>query len=965
MIRSPLALAGGLAGAVLMTGCAGAPPPQPPAVPAPTAVAPTPVTVQQDRTEGPRREPVLPPQLAMLAGLMPLRSIGADTFRVAHPTYDGRGVLIAILDSGIDAGVPGLRRTSTGEGKILDLRDFSGEGQVALSPIRAESDGSVTIGGQRLVGFGRVARLAAPPYYGGVVREITLGAEPEGDLNGNGVITDAFPLVVAKGTGGWVVFADTDADGSLDGEAPISDFAVSGATFTLGRPPTGSPGPITIAATFEEAGDRPLLTLVLDNSSHGTHVAGIAAGHDLFGVNGFDGVAPGAWLLGLKISNNARGGVSVTGSMLRALNYAADFAEERGLPLVINLSFGVGNEIEGAASIDSLVNEFALKHPDVLVVISAGNDGPGLSTVGFPGSADLALSVCALFPGAFTRPPEPAPDLLGWWSGRGGEVAKPDVCAPGVAFSNVPRWRTGEEISSGTSMAAPHASGAAALLLSAMQQQGRQVRAVDLKRALMATATPVPGATVLDAGSGVIDVTGAYRWLLAAHQTGIYEVHALDTGEKAGTGSAAFRRAGLRFPGDTLQQFAIRSVGGQPAARLLLEADAPWLAAPPAVDLQGRPETVTVRYDAFRIREPGLYVGTVWARPATDTIAGPSFGLVNSVVVPRSLDRPYATSGALAAGEMARFFFDVPQTRGGVLVQLLVSEPHDEATLYLFEPSGQPFRGRSSVTANRASGRAVALEVTSDDLQPGVYEAVVVAPPNAGVRYGLEASLPVAVVTAIDSGPRAVVTNATSDSLAVRVSSWLLGAVKTSHVNGMGSAPVSLPISPPEWAARLVVDVSLPQPLWNLLTDFGVTLFDADGRKVNDAPLNYAFGRHQMNLDSSKVSGPLTLELLPGFAHFEPPENWEAEVRIAFELPEPMVLVSPATTGLEAWTTLPPAGLRVVPLPPLPDDIPVPLGFQGLVEVRAIPPAGGAGPEGARRGGVAMPQPTHASPENP
>jgi hypothetical protein len=63
---------------------------------------------------------------------MPLSATGVIEFRKAYPTYDGRGVLIGILDSGIDPGIPGLSTTSTGERKILDLRDFSGEGEVKL-----------------------------------------------------------------------------------------------------------------------------------------------------------------------------------------------------------------------------------------------------------------------------------------------------------------------------------------------------------------------------------------------------------------------------------------------------------------------------------------------------------------------------------------------------------------------------------------------------------------------------------------------------------------------------------------------------------------------------------------------------------------------------------------------------------------------------------------------------------------
>ena len=931
------------------------------------APAPTPEPSPADalRNEPPRtvnpppqREPVLPPQLAMLAGLMPLRSSGADTFRVTRPNYDGRGVVIAILDSGIDAGVLGLGETTTGDRKILDLRDFSGEGRVTLIPVRPTSEGTVTIGRHRLEGVGRVARVATPPFYGGVFREITLGTAPEGDINGNGNVTDELPLLVAKSTAGWVLFADTDGDGSLTGELPVRDFAVAGEVLTFRSDPRVK-GPISIAANLVDDGGQPVLDLFLDNSSHGTHVAGIAAGHNLFGVRGFDGVAPGAWLLGLKISNNTRGGISMTGSMLRALNYAAVFAEQRGLPLVINLSFGVGNEQEGAAAIDSVIDEFALKHPEVLVVISAGNDGPGLSTVGFPGSAERALSVCALFPGVFARPPQsgvaPAPDMLGWWSGRGGEVAKPDVCAPGVAFSSVPQWRVGEEVSGGTSMAAPHVSGVAALLLSAMKQQGRTIRAVDLKRAMMATAKPIAAATVLDAGAGVVDVLRAYRWLLAAHQTGIYEVRAVseDTEERP----AAFRRTGLRSRGDTLQRFVIRSVGGQPAARLLLEADAPWLQVPSSIDLAGRPETVTVRYDAPRLRDPGLYVGTVWASPATDTIAGPSLALVNTIVVPHTIEDGFAASGSLRPGELSRFFLSVPSERGGFEVTL-ETWGSGEATMYLYEPSGQPFRDQSSITAGNESAHTATLRVSTDDLVPGVYEAVVVAPPTGGVRYSLTARLPDVVIATIDPGPRVVVQNATPSSRALRVEADLVGAVQTKRVTGKGAGPVIVRLEPPGWASRLVVDVAVPRVLWHQLTDFGMTVFDSTGRKVSDSPLNYAFGRHRVELDSSRIRGWIDLELFPGFAHLEAPETWDAEIRIIFELARQTALHQDSAMT-ESVVELSPYEARAVAIPSEAAPVPIPEGFDPFVEVRATP---SSGVSSVRRGASTLPEPALETP---
>src|SRR5207245_4017666 len=79
-------------------------------------------------------QPAVEPPVAYMLGLMPLKSTGVDVFRAAHPTYDGRGVLIAILDSGIDPNVPGLIATSTGAPKVIELRDVSAEGRVALTP---------------------------------------------------------------------------------------------------------------------------------------------------------------------------------------------------------------------------------------------------------------------------------------------------------------------------------------------------------------------------------------------------------------------------------------------------------------------------------------------------------------------------------------------------------------------------------------------------------------------------------------------------------------------------------------------------------------------------------------------------------------------------------------------------------------------------------------------------------------
>jgi subtilisin family serine protease len=906
-----------LAAAVLSAACAARGPSVADVPPQVTAVPADHVQVANAEP----RQPLLPPQAARLLGLLPRRSVGAEQFVAAHPTLDGRGVLIAILDSGIDAGVPGLRATTAGLPKLLDLRDFSREGRVRLEPLPAGRD-VLVVEGQSLDGASRIRALTTGTVYGGVLVERALGAMPAADVNGDGDRDDTIPLVVARASDGWFLLADTDGDGSLAGEDPVRDFAHAGDTFSF--------GPLTLAANFVEVGDGPQLDLFFDTSGHGTHVAGIAAGHDLFGVDGFDGIAPGAQLLGLKIANDARGGISVTGSMVRAMEYAVAYAERRQQPLVVNLSFGIGNEDgQGRPVIDSIIDAFALAHPGVVVVISAGNDGPGLSTVGFPGSAAFALSACALFPGAFAQAPStsgpPAEDVLGWWSARGGVFQKPDVCVPGVAFSNVPPWQMGEEVSGGTSMAAPQLAGVAALLLSALREEGATADAAAIATALRSTAVPIPGATTLDAGAGVPNVEAAWRWLRAGHRSGRFTVLSERDGANRGF-SAAYRRNGLAAA-DTLQRFTVRSEGGQPFARLLLRSDAPWLRAPPAVEFAGAPVTVPIVYDHRALQAPGLYVGTAWARPASDTLSGAAFGLTSSIVVPYTLERPLQLREYVAKGRSARFYLVVPDHAGGLTVRVAVADEDQAASLYLFEPTGQPQRDEAVLEVGGELPSTGTLQVRAEDLVAGVYEAVLVAPPTRGVTVELGAELaPVGLAVRGREGVQ--VTNRSGAPLAVSASMQTLGGGRRFRMHGGPSVAARERLAVPDWARSVRFEIAFSRALWPQVTDVGVSVWDSSGYLVAEGPLNYAVGRQQIAVNPG-THPVLDLEIMPGFARPDARAVWEADVTVAFLAAPDSPLTPPATLPLEL-----PVGSSAT-LPWTDDSLAwLPAGLDVLTEVR-------------------------------
>lgn len=941
---APVALLTLAAACASSTGATKPPPAQPkPAVTA-TRVPPDASRAPEPAPNRGAPQPLVDPAIAHMLGLMPLKSAGVDLFRAAHPTYDGRGILIAILDSGIDPGVPGLTVTSTGAPKVIELRDFSGEGRIPLTAFTAPSDAE-------LKGAARIGRLTtATTWYRGVFRELPLGRPPASDVNGNGRNTDEFSVIVVKASDGWVAFLDTNLDGSFEDEMPLHDYRQGREMISLGR------RPITIVANFSEVASEgtPVLDLFFDNSGHGTHVAGIAAGYNLYDVAGFSGVAPGAQVIGLKIANNARGGVTVHASMMRAIDYASRYAAQRNLPLVLNMSFGVGNEHEGRAVIDSIVDAFLLSHPDAVFAIAAGNDGPGLSTLGFPGSADLALSVGATFPGVFARPPQPgvppARDILGWFSSRGGELAKPDIVVPGIAFSTVPRWDTGNEVKVGTSMATPYASGLAASLASALVQEGRRASAVEIVQALRVAARPFGGARAIDEGAGMPVLETAYAWLVGGHQGSIYEV-------RAGTGvSAAFRRNGFAGAQDSVETFTVRHRAGLRAAQFALRADVPWLEVDDSIEAAPRLTQIPVTYHRNALVNPGVYVGTVTALNPRDPVAGPLFTLVNTVIIPTDLATKtlFDERRTIAPSAVQRYFVRVPQLDATLRVTVTVPDSQaQQATVRLYEPNGAPARSApEDILIGQEDAGSVVITVRAEDLVAGVYELDVIAPPLSAATVTVGADLgPVSLAAVGDGG--SLEASALGTSVTGEVRYRLVGAERTFAISGRGLPAESIQVRAPRWARRMEVDVQLPPELWDEMTDFSVTAYDSTGQQIRggNQPVNYAFGRMGVQLTDSMTGIPLTIELYPAFARL-PGHAWRGTTSVRFLGPD-----EPAGDGGQLSVI---AGGRTVVRLPTPPSLQLPDGFSALIEtrvtastgtmaVRRIPvPAGARGASGLR-----------------
>jgi hypothetical protein len=557
--------------------------------------------------------------------------------------------------------------------------------------------------------------------------------------------------------------------------------------------------------------------------------------------------------------------------MVRGLDYAIRYAAERRLPLVVNLSFGVGNEREGAARIDRIFDSVLTAHPDVAFTISAGNDGPGLSTVGFPGSAADVISVGAALPRYFFRQ-DPGPDLLAFFSSRGGELAKPDLVTPGVAYSTVPRWHRGDEVLQGTSMASPYAAGLVAILRSAAAQQDLPTDARRLRQALMATAAPLPGFTSFDQGSGEPDVARAWAWL-----AGKFGYPELDV--RVGPGSAAYRPDGLVGPGDTIQRFVVvRAAPGPSPLTLAFRSDTAWLVPPAPVTLTGDSAVVTVRYRADLLRAPGFHAGVVtgWG---PDTLAGPLVRLENAVVVPAAGDLASHDADPIQAGGQRRWFFRADSATP-FAVEVSAGSTGEVLGAFLHEPGGMPFRDVHELEGG-VGNDAARFHVDARDAVAGVYEVDAVAPPASN------SSAKVRVVAA----PFTLTTRATPDGLvataagrgmpsAATLSARVVGAERDVAVERRGSATPSVAFTAPAWARSIEVEFRMAPAQWSRFTDLGLTVFDSVGRQVAQSPLNYALGRLTAQLPAH--DGPLALivSLFPGFAEPGDSATWTGRLAI-------------------------------------------------------------------------------------
>ena len=373
------------------------------------------------------------------------------------------------------------------------------------------------------------------------------------------------------------------------------------------------------------------LAFAREDASHGTHVAGIAAGDSNTRASAgrvLSGVAPQAYIGNYKVFVPTVGGPNAGAAEIVA---AIEAAVADGMD-VINFS---GGEAEVEPSRDIVARALdAAAAKGVIPVVAAGNwgDDQGAGSVSSPATSTRAIAAAAV---EFLR----ATPIHAGFSSIGPTPLslqmKPDVAAPGVGVvSSVPGG--GWSSLSGTSMASPHVAGAVALLRqrhpswsvdqikAALVETGSGVR-LDANSAVLATPAYV--------GGGLVSLPQADQPLVFASPSGVsFGFHHAGTSV---THSVALADAG---GGAGTWQLSVDEWSELPGASVVV---------PPTVDVPGR---LDVQLAVAAGAQEGDATGYVTLRRGSDVRHVPFWGRVTSPRLsrhtPQTLTRPGLRRGS-------------------------------------------------------------------------------------------------------------------------------------------------------------------------------------------------------------------------------------------------------------------------------------------------------------------------------
>ncbi|MGE5418094.1 MAG: S8 family serine peptidase [Acidobacteriota bacterium] len=637
----------------------------------------------------------------------------------------GKGVKIAVIDTGIDPGHPDLLKTTDGKDKIIEWADVTNSGKVDMNNAQIVAgivqlpEGNISMKG--------LTSLSGRVRYGYLMKSslpIKTKSMPDQNL-----------LVLAldtKQSGQYdTILVDTDSDGTVVDEKPLRDYSV---VREFGTIISDSDKPFNfVVSAIDPRGIW--VKFGFDANGHGTKVAGILSANGLM-----QGVAPGSQIVAVKVSDGF-GGANIN-DLLNGIRVAADKDVK-----LINISMGYASlQNDQRKELDSLITKLQVTK-GISFCIAAGNLGPGLGTMADPSNAEDAIGV-----GGYLTPNMWLLNY-GWkvkqstlWQfssvGPGENGLGPLVVAPASAATTNACWLSDYSFDEGTSISAPYVTGGMALLIDSAARSGLQTTQDQLRRSIAASAEPLPGYLACESGYGAVNFLKAWQLLKEKYSKELVV-------SQGNNGQGYYARQYL--PAKSTIGLTNQASSGR---MITLNSTVPWIKISQGI-IQipaNKQRKVELRYEV--IDRPGLYCGYITGDdPNTKGI---DLEALQTIIVPYQLPTAGSTlnvSDEISGGMYHRYYYRVPDGVGKLHIKITI--PRDGAGSYagrvrmhLIDPTGNVTNSTGYAGAGYPETTSQQyIEVYEEDPRPGVWELVVYGSVNNGQdsilsnKYSIEADL--------------------------------------------------------------------------------------------------------------------------------------------------------------------------------------------------------------------------------
>lgn len=428
---------------------------------------------------------------------MAKRDFGLVEYLAANPTHDGRGVIVGVIDDGISPSQSGFKKTSTGERKLLAKKSQSSLLTFSLTEITAENPGELSP-------FAKSVEDTHEQIFVGSIDEAKLNVigEDATDLNDDEV-SSVISLAVFKTGDDFRICVDQNIDLVASKNECFGTFARTGDYGFWDKDSV-----VSFVGEFDASTKKLSLGQgEYSGDSHGEGVASVMAGHSIGGL--FDGVAPGAQILDYDLSEASSDGNESAYTIFTFLK-ALEWLGQNGAD-VCNVSYSLffySAESQGfmQKALEKITNTYGMN-----ISFSAGNNGPGLSSF----NRGLIYPSTALVAGAFVSKDLdeyvhgvtglPEEGRVVWYSSRGPAPdggSAPTVISPLSSLTHKDP-SSGFGAFSGTSSAAPALGGLAAVMISALKQEGLAIDNLAVVNAIRMSGVPLPGVAFVEQGRGL------------------------------------------------------------------------------------------------------------------------------------------------------------------------------------------------------------------------------------------------------------------------------------------------------------------------------------------------------------------------------------------------------------------------------------------------------------------------------